>query len=303
MRTLQFSGGPRIGVEGDNASIFYASHWLEKIGLATAPLAEIEQPSVVLVAGDASRVAASPTAKASTEGLSRIVLWDFQTAMTGTGLHAAAASGVSWVLGREDGLPLAMPVDVPEKWCGLVGANFAVSVLLEANLNQTVATRSVDISAADTLRSFADQNSGNETEMDADWQRNGRTAVGHGGIYPQGYYPCRDGHVGLIGRSRKDWAAIRDVVGRPAWTDEERFGDPFKLADDSAEVDVLLTAALSQFDRDDLLARAVEYGAPLAPVYVQDELVAREVVRREFFSADGSANLPFEIVPRSSQAR
>lgn len=298
MRTLRFSGGPRIGVQGSNASVFYASHWLDKIGLSAAPLAEIEEPKVILTAGDPNL----PDGSAEV-GASRIVLWDFQTGMSGSGLHAAAASGVAWVLGREDGLPLAMPVDVPEKWCGLVGANFAVSVLLEANLHPGVATRRVDISAADTLRSFADQNSGNETEIDGDWHRNGRTAVGHGGIYPQGYYPCRDGHVGLIGRSRKDWAAIRDVIGRPAWSAEERFGDPFTLADDCEEVDILLTAALQQFDRDDLLARAVEYGAPLAPVYVKEELVAREVVRRDFFSADGSANLPFEIVPRSARAR
>jgi hypothetical protein len=296
MRTLQFSGEPRIGVQGDNASLFYARHWLEQIGLETAPAAELEQPNIVLIAG-ANDVADEPLI----EGCNSIFLWDFQTGTSGGGLHAAAASGVSWVLGRADGLPLAMPVDVPEKWCGLIGANFAVSVLLELSLKQQVSPRRVDISAADTLRSFADQNSGNETDMDHDWQRNGRAAIGHGGIYPQGYYACRDGYVGIIGRSRKDWAAIRAVIGQPPWAAEERFGDPFVLADDSAEVDGLLLTALQDYDRDDLLARAVEYGAPLAPVYAEDELVARDVVRKGFFNADGSANLPFEIVRRADE--
>ncbi|MDE0842042.1 MAG: CoA transferase [Porticoccaceae bacterium] len=294
MRTLQFSGRPRIGVQGDNASLFYARHWLDQIGLKTAPVEELEQPNILLIAG-ANDGADEP----QIEGCNRVFLWDFQTGMSGGGLHAAAASGVSWVLGRPNGLPLAMPVDVPEKWCGLIGANFAVSVLLEFSLKQQVSPRRVDISAADTLRSFADQNSGNETDMDHYWQRNGHTAVGHGGIYPQGYYACRDGYVGVIGRSRKDWLAIREVIGQPPWAAEERFGDPFVLADDSTEVDDLLSTALQGFDRDDLLARAVKHGAPLAPVYAEDELVARDVVRKGFFNADGSANLPFEIVRRA----
>ena len=294
MRTLQFSDGPRIGVHGDNASLFYARHWLDKIGLKTAPVDELELPNILLIAG-ANDGADEPYI----EGCNCVFLWDFQTGMSGGGLHAAAASGVSWVLGRPNGLPLAMPVDVPEKWCGLIGANFAVSVLLEFSLKQKLNPRRVDISAADTLRSFADQNSGNETDMDHYWQRNGRTAVGHGGIYPQGYYACRDGYVGVIGRSRKDWLAIQEVIGQPPWAAEERFGDPFVLADDSTEVDELLSTALQGFDRDDLLARAVKHGAPLAPVYAEDELVARDVVRKGFFNADGSANLPFEIVRRA----
>jgi len=291
MRTLQFSGEPRIGFRGDNASLFYALHWLEQIGLKTAPEAQLEKPFIVLNAGaDANET--------EEEGCARVYLWDFQTGISGDGLHAAAASGVSWVLGRANGSPLAMPVDVPEKWCGLIGANFAVSVLLEFSLKQQVSPRRVDISAADTLRSFADQNSGIETDMNHDWKRNGLTAVGHGGIYPQGYYPCRDGYVGLIGRSRKDWAAIREVIGQPPWATEERFCDPFVLADDSTEVDGLLLKALQDYDRDTLLARAVEHGAPLAPVYAEDELVAREVVRKGFFKSDGSSNLPFEIIRR-----
>jgi crotonobetainyl-CoA:carnitine CoA-transferase CaiB-like acyl-CoA transferase len=152
------------------------------------------------------------------------------------------------------------------------------------------------------LRSFADQNAGNHAEVESGWRRNGSLAVEHGGIYPQGFFPCRDGHVAMVGRSRGDWHAIRDVIGRPPWAEEERFDDPFALATDPDEADVLLTEALADFDRDELLARSIETGATLAPVYDADELDARGIVRTGFFGEDGAAGLPFEIVPRSSSS-
>ena len=296
MRTLQFLGGPRIGIRGANASVFYAKHWLQQIGLATAPVEELEHPIAVITAGDPE----SDNASSTDETANQIILWDFQFGRSGSGLQAAAAAGVSWVIGHADAPPLALPIDIPEKWCGLLGANLALSALLEANLKGKAKARRVDISAADTLRSFADQNSGNHAEIDSGWRRNGSTAVEHGGIFPQGYFACRDGHVGLVGRSRKDWVAIRDVIGRPAWSNEERFDDPLVLAADSEEVDGLLSEALSHFDRDDLLKRAIHHGAPLAPVYATEELVDRDVVRHGFFADDGATNLPFEIVRRAS---
>lgn len=297
MRTLHFAGGPRVAVSGSNASVFYAKHWLDQVGLATAPIANLDQPSVVIIAGEPDEN--NGPSGLNVDGATQIMLWDFQTGRSGNGLHAAAAAGVSWVIGHADALPLALPIDIPEKWCGLVGANLALSALLEANLHGQPRARRVDISAADTLRSFADQNSGNHAEIDSGWRRNGSTAVEHGGIYPQGYFACRDGHVGLVGRSRKDWSAIRDVIGRPAWSNEERFDDPFVLAADAAEVDGLLAEALAGFDRDELLKQAIQHGAPVAPVYAADELTGRDVVRRGFFAEDGSANLPFEIVSRA----
>lgn len=297
MRTLQFAGGPRVGTRGSNASTFYAEHWLNQIGISTAPAEELDRPAVVIAAGNPDDY--DRAAKLPDDGLTHIVLWDFQIGRTGSGLQAAAAAGVSWVIGHAHAAPLSLPVDIPEKWCGLVGANIALSTLLEANLNERPVSRQVDISAADTLRSFADQNSGNHAEIDSGWRRNGSTAVEHGGIYPQGYFPCRDGYVGLVGRSRKDWVAIRDVIGRPAWCNEERFDDPFALAADADEVDGLLAEALTGFDRDDLLSRAIKHGAPVAPVYTADELVSRDVVRAGFFTEDGASKLPFEIVSRA----
>ena len=107
---------------------------------------------------------------------------------------------------------------------------------------------------------------------------------------------CADGHVALIGRSRKDWLAIREVIGRPAWAEAPEYEDPFALATQPGDAEVRLAQALLAYDRDTLLKRALEHGATLAPLYATDELAARHVVRPDFFDAAGAAQLPFRIV-------
>ena len=295
MRALDFSGSagsPRVSVLGETASVFYARHWLQQIGIKTS---NTEDCQVVVEAGNP---AGPPSLDPPVGGITRISLWDFQQGWDGNGLHAAAAAGVSWVIGHPDGSPLALPLDIPEKWCGLIGANWALAALMGIELENEIAGRRVDIASADILRSFADQNAGNHAEVEQGWRRNGSVAVEHGGIYPQGYFACKDGHVGIVGRSRKDWEAIRDVIGRPQWADDPRFDDPFELAANPDEVDELLTEALSKFGRDELLEKSVRTGATLAPVYSANELLERGITRAGTFNENQIANLPFEIIPR-----
>ncbi|MDG1845366.1 MAG: CoA transferase [Acidimicrobiales bacterium] len=297
MRSLDFSNlspNPLVSIRGTNASVFYAQHWLQLIGIETS---DSDECLVNIEAGDPS---SDPSLRPPEGGLSQITLWDFQVGQNGNGLHAAAASGVSWVLGHTDGPPLALPLDIPEKWCGLIGANWALASLLGTELGNATTGRRVDIASADILRSFADQNAGNHAEVEHGWRRNGSIAVEHGGIYPQGYFPCMDGNVGIVGRSRKDWEAIREVIGRPPWADDPRFNDPFELAANSEEVDLLLTEALAQFNRDDLLGKSIHYGATLAPVYTADELRERGITRPGTFNDNQVANLPFNIISREN---
>lgn len=294
MRTLDFGSEPLLTTVGENISLSHAVYWLSRVGITCKSAESVNDSSAVtLVAGQSGF-----DLPADVIG-TRIVFWDFQTGWAGTGVHASAAAGVSWVIGRADGSPIAVPVQLPEKWCGLVGANLALASLLDVRARELSEHRRFDVSTADVLRSLADQNAGNHLEVEQGWRRNGSISVAHGGIYPQGYYPCRDGYVAVVGRSRNDWRAIRDVIDRPNWANEERFDDPFALALDSDEVDELFTVALAQFDRDELLKRSIETGATIAPVYTAAELESRDIVRNDFFAEDGSAQLPFEIICRS----
>lgn len=291
--TRRFHFGPHaeIAVLGTSVSADYARQWLRRAGLSIATEA-VPGVSVFILDGSA------PPPMAADGSPTVIRVWDFQVDMPGTGMQASAVSGVSWVLGREDGPPFVLPADLPEKWCGLFAATLAVVTLVERGLDRAAPAREFDVSAADVLRAFADQNAGNHAEIVHGWRRNGRTAVEHGGIYPQGFFECADGFVAIVGRSRKDWYAIRKAVGWPSWAEDPRFEDPFLIAADSAEIDRLLITELKKFRRDELLQRALEFGATIAPVYSGDELVGRNIVRGDFFDEKGQPALPFSISAR-----
>src|SRR5262249_58462007 len=39
-------------------------------------------------------------------------------------------------------------------------------------------------------------------------------------------WPCRDGHVAILAITDKHWEALKDLLGRPAWMDDELFKSP-----------------------------------------------------------------------------
>ena len=208
-----------------------------------------------------------------------IRLWDFQVDMEGSGADASAVAGPAAAIGHGDGPGLPLPADMPEKWCGLVGAMLA---LAEAWRGADGGVPEYDASAADIMRAFALQNSGTPQERRRLWKRNGRICVEHGLIFPMGFFACRDGHVALLGRSRRDWQRIAQALGDPDWVRRPGFDNPFALARDSAEADALLEETLADKARDDLLARGLEEGAVIAPVYSYGEALEREVFRPGF---------------------
>jgi crotonobetainyl-CoA:carnitine CoA-transferase CaiB-like acyl-CoA transferase len=284
MRTVNVSLGLAVGVSRGNRSTRYAAAWLEQIGVDVVdPGAAAGE--VGIIAGGEPVAPDRPT----------VTLWDFQVGRAGTGYLASAASGVSWVIGLPGQPPLALGGEIPEKWCGLLGATMALATLL-ADGSRRRQPIHVDVSAAEILRSFADQNSGNHDEIAAGWRRNGRLAVEHGGIYPQGFYPCADGYVGVVARSRKDWHAILTAIGNPPWSRAEQMRDPFALSADDSVVEPLFRAELLKLERDALLERAIECGATIAPVYDIDEIATRDLVRRDI-DFGGPMPLPFEFIP------
>ena len=208
-----------------------------------------------------------------------IRLWDFQVGMEGGGADACAVAGPAAAIGHGGGPGVPLPADMPEKWCGLVGA---VLALAEAWRGAEGGVPEYDVSAADVMRAFALQNSGTPDERRRLWKRNGRICVEHGLIFPMGFFACRDGHAALLGRSRRDWRRIAAALGDPDWTRRAGFDNPFALARDSAEADALLEETLADRTRDDLLARGLEEGAVVAPVYTYGEALERGVFRPGF---------------------
>ena len=294
MTQINLGNKVTLGFHGSSVALDYARWLLRGMG---AKIIEIEQGNFavdfpVLMAGTAA-----PAAQADQKRAPLIVrLWDFHVGRAGSGVQACAVSGVSWVIGIPGRAPLYLSAHIPEKWCGTLGASAALTYYVEQLTlpGYKAAPRVFDVSAAEVLRGFADQNFGNHKQMPTSWRRNGRISPEHGGIYPQGFFKCRDGFVAVIGRSRQDWALMLKALGEPAWATEE-MRNPFQLARNPDKADELFEGELQKYSRESLLDLAIKTGATFAPIYSKAEIPAAKVVRDSFFDADGAAGLPFEI--------
>jgi crotonobetainyl-CoA:carnitine CoA-transferase CaiB-like acyl-CoA transferase len=294
MTAFQFKPALRIALRGDGPAMDHARWILDRLGATVvvpgAGEAEIDAP--LLVAGTAlaaqEHLPASPLV---------VRLWDFQVGMAGSGVLASAVSGVSWVIGFPGRVPKYLPSHIPEKWCASLGVALALSLYVERlTLRQPYGKpRFFDASSAEILRAFADQNFGNHKQIPTSWRRNGRVSPEHGGIYPQGFFACRDGYVGVVGRSRQDWHSMLAALGEPAWATED-MRNPFELAKHSEIVDPLFAAELAKHTRRELLELALEFGATFAPVFRASEIRQEQIVREGFFDEHGAAGLPFEIL-------
>lgn len=295
-RTLSI-GAPRFAVVGANRSVLNAVRLLSQFGAVvvgaatTADAAALDPaPIAVLVSGDTQ---APSTARPV--GPTQIWLWDFEVGGPGDGDLACAVSGVSAVIGEAEGTPQVLPTHMAEKWCGLFGASLALSLQIATAGERPELPARIDVSAADALRAFAEQNSGNHAGVPYGWRRNGRVAVEHGGVFPQGFFPCRDGHMAIQARSRPDWLAILRALGDPEWSKPKPFQNPFTLSEDDSQVRPLLEAELASLDRSELLDRAIATGAPMAPVLTLDEASRWDVFRPGFLEPGLAPAMPFTV--------
>jgi hypothetical protein len=288
-------GGSSVVVVGTNRAVLHAARWLLQLGCTVTGAASLDAarasdpaPLAILIAGD------SVADDRDQHGPTQIWLWDYEVGRPGLGDFASAVSGVSTVIGAPDGPPGVMPAKIPEKWAGLFGASLALSLKVAADAG-TARPGRIDVSAADLLRAFAEQNSGNHAGVPYGWRRNGRTAIEHGGVFPQGFFRCRDGFMAVQARSRPDWQAVIASLDDPAWGSDPEFQNPFRLSEDDSRILPLLDAELMQRDRSQLLERAIATGAPIAPVLSLDEARTWDVFRPGFFDDAGAPRAPFTV--------
>ncbi|WP_336965294.1 CoA transferase [Sphingobium aquiterrae] len=286
-------------IVGTNRAVLHAARWLRQLGNSVTGAQTLEAarasspaPLAILIAGDTIKQRPRTEEEA---GPTEIILWDYEVGRPGVGDLACAVSGVSTVIGPADGAPGLMPAKIPEKWVGLYGASLALSLkIAEAHARPSLPRR-IDVSAADLLRAFAEQNSGNHAGVPYGWSRNGRTAIEHGGVFPQGFFPCKDGFVAVQARSRPDWRAIVAALGDPEWSKDPAFENPFKLSEDDSRVAPLLDQELMQRSRRELLELAINTGAPMAPVLSLEEAKDWNVFRPGFFDENGAPCPPFVV--------
>lgn len=306
-RTLSV-GAPRFAIVGHSRSALHAVRWLAQLGATLTGVKSVTEaealaprPLAVFISGDTQSrfdgIAGSGAADSMDKppALTEIWLWDFEVGRPGTGDFASAVSSVSAVIGQADGPPGVLPAHIAEKWCGLFGASLALSLQVAAQSAGASPPRRIDISAADILRAFAEQNSGNHAGVPYGWRRNGRVAVEHGGVFPQGFFRCRDGFMAIQARSKPDWLAILAALGNPEWSQDKPMQNPFTLSEDDSKVRPLLESELSNIDRRALLERVTATGAPMAPVLSLEEAATWNVFRRGFLDSEGRPRMPYTV--------
>jgi crotonobetainyl-CoA:carnitine CoA-transferase CaiB-like acyl-CoA transferase len=289
-RSLPFNAKTAIVLGKGNRSTHYAGEWLNLLG--NPDQTDTQAAEIIITAGDPKRDVADDYPEAGAV----IRLWDFQVGHAGTGVHASAVSGAAAAIGYPGRAGVPLPTDMPEKWCGAHGVILALAEIWRRQGDGNRKRVHYDVSAADIMRAFSLQNAGDAEETSNRWRRNGRICVEHGGIFPMGFYPCRDGFVALLGRSRRDWKNIRAAIGDPEWSRDPAYDDPFVLARDSSKADALLAETLANLGRDELLAKGLEVGAVIAPVYDQGEAAARDIFRPGFVG-EGNPTMPFVVSP------
>ena len=313
LKTCLKIGHVTCAILGGNRSVLHAAQYLKNLGVNLVGLNSIEdiqylEPNVlaVLIGGDSWVDELRPELVGKevsySEGrdhiLNEIWLWDYEVGIPGTGSMASAVSGVSAVIGKPNDRPMVLPTHIPEKWCGIFGASMAFSLQVATVNEINSGRRHIDVSSADILRAWAEQNSGNHAGVPYGWRRNGRTAVEHGGVFPQGFFACKDGYIAIQARSRQDWMAILSSLGQHEWIVLKEFHNPFKLSEDDSVIRPLLEKALSGMTRRELLDSAIITGAPMAPILSAEEAKVWDVFRPEFVDETGSLSNPF-IIKRS----
>ncbi len=97
-------------------------------------------------------------------------------------------------------------------------------------------------------------------------------------------WPCRDGHVALLAITDKHWEALKDLLGRPEWMDDELFKSPMGRFMHADVIRSLLETWLVEHDRDEIYRNGQALHLPVFPVQSLAEVMATRHFRdREFF--------------------
>lgn len=80
-----------------------------------------------------------------------------------------------------------------------------------------------------------------------------------------GVLECRDGHVELLTLEERQWAALIELMGKPAWATDGTLIDSIERSRRGAEINTFIRAWAKQCPVADLVHRAQALGVPMAP--------------------------------------
>jgi crotonobetainyl-CoA:carnitine CoA-transferase CaiB-like acyl-CoA transferase len=207
-------------------------------------------------------------------------------------------SGMAWLTGFPDGPPIS-PRGACDPLAG-VHAAFAVLTALERR-DRTGEGLLVEVPMIEVAVNVT-------AEQVLEYQRTGELPLREGNrgprAAPQNVYPCAgtEAWVALAVATERQWDALRDVLGRPAWADRAEFASHEVRRRHHDELDRMLAGWCGGQDVGALVARLVAAGVPAAQVVLPPDVVSNEQLQaRGFFETlehplsgrDLYAGLPF----------
>lgn len=179
------------------------------------------------------------------------------------GIGQEMIAGISWLTGYRGGSPQRSGVNLGDPWTGL---QVAAAVLLAVRARQKTGRGThLDVSQYESSvtllgEELLDTQRGN-TLPDRLGSRDRWAA-------PHGMYPTQgtDRWIAIEVWSNEQWLELCQVLGRPEWGEDSRFGSVEQRKANEDVLDQLLGRETRQYDRDQLAQRLQGAGVCAAPV-------------------------------------
>ncbi len=197
----------------------------------------------------------------------------------GNSLAVMAMSGLMYITGDPDKEPLCTGGE-PAEYFGGLHAWVSVLAALE-HCAVAGAGQHVDVSWLEAMGSADEYNTTMYAWMGAIRKR--YYSRHHIPTYPSDIFPCRDGHIVLIGGATGFPLMMAILIERPDLESHPLFTNLWLRTLQWREFEEILRPYLMEHDWEDLLTRAQELRVPFAPVMNPETLLANEHLKERAF--------------------
>jgi len=200
----------------------------------------------------------------------------------GNSLAAMALSGLMYITGDPDKEPLCTGGE-PAEYFGALNAWIGVIAALEHRA-QTGVGQHVDVSMLESLGAADEYNTIMYSYLGAIRKR--YYSRHHIPTYPSEIFPCRDGHIVVIGGATGFPLMMAVLIEQPELENNPMFQNLWLRTFQWQKFEEILRPYLLEHDWEDLLTRAQELRVPFAPVTNPAMLLKLEHLReRGFFES------------------
>ncbi len=104
--------------------------------------------------------------------------------------------------------------------------------------------------------------------------------------YIGGLYRCKDGFWEVLIPAQRPWEGLVEVMGRPAWTQDEKYATQEGRVEHSDEIDREIEEWASDRAKEEICRNLQQHGCAAGPVYSPEELLDDEQLRHRAYFAE-----------------